>query len=82
MFNVCPFDYKAVAGSGQILPANRLTIPDGWLLLLQLTVRNCCVIELFVALFVFSLFPFDISVGIRVFVIGLSQISSILVSYR
>ena len=41
------------------------------------SVRNHCVIELFVALFVLSLSPFDISVGIGDFVIGLSQISSI-----
>ena len=34
------------------------------------------VIELFVALFVLSLCPFDISVGVGAFVIGLSQISS------
>ena len=38
------------------------------------SVRNGCVIELFVALFV-SLCPFDISVEIGTFVIGLSQIS-------
>ena len=31
----------------------------------------------FVALFVFSLCPFDISVGVGAFVIGLSQISSV-----
>ena len=42
------------------------------------SVRNRCLIELFVALFVFSLFPFDISVGVGAFVIGLSQISSFL----
>ena len=40
------------------------------------SVRNRCVIELFVALFVLSLCPFDISVGVGAFVIGLSQISS------
>ena len=40
------------------------------------SVRNPCLIELFVALFVLSLCPFDISVGVGVFVIGLSQISS------
>ena len=45
------------------------------------SVRNCCVIELFVALFVLSLCPFDISVGVRAFVIGLSQISSFLSSF-
>ena len=42
------------------------------------SVRNRCLIELFVALFVLSLCPFDISVGEGVFVIGLSQISSFL----
>ena len=40
------------------------------------SVRNRCLIELFVALFVLSLCPFDISVGEGAFVIGLSQISS------
>ena len=42
------------------------------------SVRNCCLIELFVALFVLLLCPFDISVGIGAFVIGLGQISSFL----
>ena len=40
------------------------------------SVRNRCLIELFVALFVLSLCPFDISVGVGAFVIGLSEISS------
>ena len=40
------------------------------------SVRNPCIIEFFVALFVLSLCPFDISVGVGAFVIGLSQISS------
>ena len=40
------------------------------------SVRNRCVIELFVVLFVFSLCPFDIYAGVGAFVIGLSQISS------
>ena len=45
------------------------------------SVRNRCLIELFfVALFVLSLCPFDISVGVGAFVIGLSQISSFLSS--
>ena len=39
-------------------------------------VRNRWVIELFGGVFVLSLWPFDISVGIRAFVMGLSQISS------
>ena len=42
------------------------------------SVRNCCLIELFVTLFVLSICPFDISVGVGAFVIGLSQISSFL----
>ena len=44
------------------------------------SIRNRCVIELFVALFVLSLCPFDISVGDGVFFIGLSQISYFLSS--
>ena len=42
------------------------------------SVRNRCVIEFFVALFVLSLCPFDISVGVGASVIGLSQIYSYL----
>ena len=40
------------------------------------SVRNRCVIEHFVALFLLSLCPFDISSSVGAFVIGLSQISS------
>ena len=40
------------------------------------SVRNRCVIELFVVLFMLSLCPYDISVGVWTFVIGLSQIST------
>ena len=43
------------------------------------SVRNCCLID--VALFVLSLCPFDISVGVGAFVIGLGQISSFLSWY-
>ena len=46
------------------------------------SVRNCCLIELFVALFVLLLCPFDISVGIGAFIIGLGQISSFLSSFK
>ena len=42
------------------------------------SVCNRCLIELFVALFLLSLCPFDISVGVGAFVIGLDQISSFL----
>ena len=45
------------------------------------SVRNRYVIELFVALFVLSLCPFDISAGVGAFVIGLSQISSFSLRY-
>ena len=40
------------------------------------SVRNRCIIEFFVALFVLSLYTFDNSIGIGVFVIEMSQISS------
>ena len=42
------------------------------------SIRNCCVIELFVALFVLSLCPFHISAGhgVGAFAIGLSKITS------
>ena len=40
------------------------------------SVRNRSVIGLFVALFLLSLCPFDISAGVGAFVIGLGQISS------
>ena len=42
------------------------------------SVRNRCLIEFFVELFVLSLCPFDIFVDVGAFVIGLSQISSFL----
>ena len=42
------------------------------------SVRNCCLIEFFVALFVLLICPFHVSVGVGAFVIGLSQISSFL----
>ena len=69
--NVCTFDYTAVTGSGKVGHVNRLTSP------VRLTavtptdrpksVRNRCVIELFVALFVLSLCPFDIAAGVGAF---------------
>ena len=79
--NVRPFDYTAVAGSGKVGPVNQVN-HTSWVAVVTPTdrpksVRNRCVIELFVALFVLSLCPFDISVGVLAFVIGLSQISSI-----
>ena len=77
---MCPFDYTAVAVSGKVRPVNQVNHTSLVAVVISTdrpkSVRNRCVIELFVALFVLSLFPFDISAGIRAFVIGLSQISS------
>ena len=52
-----------------------------WVAIVTLTdrpksVRNRCVIEVYGCVFVLSRCFFDISVGVRAFVIGLSQISS------
>ena len=56
--NVCPFDYTAVTGSGKVGPVNHTS----WVAVVTPTdrpksVRNRCVIELFVAFFVVTL-PF------------------------
>ena len=42
------------------------------------SVRNCCLIELFCSVVCVVICPFDISVGVGTFVIGLGQISSFL----
>ena len=68
--------------SGKVGPVNQVN-HTSWVAVVTPTdrpksVRNRYLIELFVALFVFSLCPFDISVGVGAFVIGLSQISSFL----
>ena len=73
LLNVCPFDYTAVAGNGKVWPVNQVN-HTSWVAVVTPTdrpksVRNRCVIELFVALFVLSLCPFDISVGVGAFVI-------------
>ena len=80
LLNVCPFDYTAVAGGGKSGSVNQVN-QTSWVAVVTPTDRpksvcNRCVIELFVALFVLSVCPFDISVGVGAFVIGLSQISS------
>ena len=78
--NVCPFDYTAVAGSGKVGPANQVNHTSQVAIITPTdrpkSVRNRSVIELFVALFVLSFCPFDISVGVGAFVIGPSEISS------
>ena len=80
ILDVTPFDYTTVAESGKVGPVNQVNHTN-WLIVFTPTdrpksVRNRCVIELFVDVFVLSRCPFDISVSIRAFVIGLSQISS------
>ena len=79
--NVCPFEYTAVAGSGKVGPVNQVN-HTSWVAIVNPTdrpksVRNRCIIELFVAFFMLLLCPFDISAGVRAFVLGLSQISSL-----
>ena len=77
--NVCPFDYTAVAGSGKVGPVNQVNHTSLVAVVTETdrpkSVRNCYVIERFCCV-VLSLCPFDISVGVGAFVIGLSQISS------
>ena len=68
---MCPFDNTAVAGSWKVGPVNQVK-HTSWVVVVTPTdrpkpVRNRCVIEFFVALFVLSLCPFDISVSVVVF---------------
>ena len=65
---------------GKVGPVNQVN-HTSWVAVVTPTdhpksVRNRCVIELFCGVFVLSLYPFDISVDVGAFVIGLSQISS------
>ena len=78
---VCPFDYTAGAGEWEGW-ARKLVNHTSWVAVISPTdrprsVRHRCVTVLFGGVVVLSLCPFDSSVGIRAFVIGLSQISSI-----
>ena len=79
---MCPFDYTAIAGSGKVGPVNQVNHAS-WVAVVTPTDRpksvlNRCVIGLFYGVFLLllSLFPFDISVAVGAFFIGLSQISS------
>ena len=77
---MCPFDYTAVVVNGKVGPVNQVN-HTSWVAVVTPTdrpksVRNRCVIKLFVAFFVLSLCPFDISVGVGAFVIVLCQIPS------
>ena len=67
---MCPFDYMAVAESGKVGLVNQVNYTS-WVAIVTPTdrpksVRYRCVIEIFVALFVLSLCPFDMSVGVWV----------------
>ena len=78
--NVCLFDHTAVAGSGRIGPVNQVN-HTSWVAIVTPTdrpksVRNRSVIKLFCGV-VLSFCPFEISVDVGAFVIGLSQISSL-----
>ena len=78
--NVYPFDYTTVAGSGKVGPVNQVN-HTSWVAVVTPTdrpksVQTAVQSNFFVALFVSPLCPCDIYVGVWVFVIGLSQISS------
>ena len=78
--NVCPFDYTTVAGSGKVGPVNQVNYTS-WVAIVTPTdrpksVRNRSVMELFCGVVCVVILPFDISVDVGAFVIGLSQISS------
>ena len=80
--NVYPFDYTAVAGSGKVGPVNQVN-HTSWVAVVTpsdcpKSVRNRCLIELFCGVVYVVTCPFDISVGVGAFVMGLSQISSFL----
>ena len=77
---MCPFDYTAVAGSGNVEPVNQVN-HTSWVAVVTPTdrpksVRNRCVIKRFCGVVCVLTFPFDISFGVLAFVIGLSQIFS------
>ena len=79
---VCPFDYTVVAGSGKVGSVNQVN-HTSWVAVVTPTdrpksVRNRCLIELFCGVVCVVTAPFDISVGVGAFVIGLSQIFSFL----
>ena len=82
--NVCPFDYTAVAGSGKVGPVNQVN-HTSLVAVVTPTDRPKSVRGLFNRTFLWRCLcchcPFDISVGVGAFVIGLSQISSFLSKY-
>ena len=79
--HVRALDYTTVVVMGRVgIPLTGLTTPVGWLSLPRLTcpksIRNRCVIDVFCGFFVLSRCFLDFSVGVVVFVIRLSRISS------
>ena len=77
---VLTLDYTTIAVSGKVGPVKPVN-HTSWVTVITPTdrpksVHNRCVIELFGDVFVLSRCPFDISVGIGAFVVGLIQISS------
>ena len=83
---VCPFDYRAVAGSGKVGPVNQVN-HTSWVAVVAATdhpksVRNHYIIELFCGVVCVVTCPFDISVGVGAFVIGRGQISSFFSYYE
>ena len=72
--NVGLFDNTAVAWSWKVGPVNQVNHTSRVAVVTPTdrpkSVHNRCVIELFMALFVLSLYPFDIYVGVWAFVIG------------
>ena len=78
---MCPFDHTAVAVMGRW--ARKPVNHTSWVALVTPTdrpksVRNRCLIELFCGVVCVVTCPFDISVGVGAFVIGLGKISSFL----
>ena len=75
--NVCPFDYTAVAVSGKVELVNRFN-HTSWVTAVTPTdrpksIRNSCVIKVFGGVLMLSRCFLDCSVGVGVFVTGLSQ---------
>ena len=82
IFKCVSFWFHGCCGEWEGGPVNQVN-RTSWVAVVTPTdrpksVRNCSLIELFVALFVLSLCPFDISVSVVAFVIGLGQIFSFL----
>ena len=80
IFKSVSFWLHGCCGSGKVGPVNQVN-HTSWVAVVSpadrpKSVRNRCVIELFCGVVYVTLCPFDISVGVGPFVIGLSQITS------